>query len=1182
MKKKLLIGIISLLASVSAWADPVSLAKAKELAAPFLTEGTEARLVKKAMRNENKARKVASAVQTTSPYYIFSRGENRGFVIVSGDDCLPTILGYTDSGDFVEEKMPPALLGWLDYYSRIIEDAQVAGENVSQAKRRAAAPMLGATTAKVDVPVLMTSHWHQTAPYFNRCPYLDNGNHAVTGCVATAGSQVIYYYRKDNPSTLGASTPTYDYGAPVKESIPKGTPMKWNLMLDDYNSNCPQEYKDAVAEFCFAVGAATWLTYGESTGGYINNLVNTFSSGYNLSSVNVTKSSYSQLAWEKMIYDDLVEGHPMVYSGYNVDEAGTWNGHAVVVDGYRASSNLFHFNFGWGGQGDGWYTVNDETGMNGFNTEQSMTYKVQPKKQNLAAKVELPDGFYVNHDNTVKVTVENKGTLNYSGIYLFCSTTNTKPSGVASARSKDTETIIPNNGEKTVIKLSAKPTSDRKWYVKVTDKNMNVLAEIALKPEIITHDLQFNSLEVLSSSDVESHQGKDYFVVYSDRTTAIANLRNWSYVKYQGTPRLELYKSKDDGQTFEYVGMKSAVGAEIPAWASGEIEFSLTNTSSCPLGTDTLYYIALRNPLETIGASAVKYETGADTVARFVLRSNDVGLSATLDGKTLRFEGKWNASQFLTLCNRTANADALNYDLTKVEAVGRIPALEKKPNAIFYVADDSKASGKNVVKATASTADEMNIQMGYDFEPTAAIFAKKAVFNLDLTPNQWEMLTVPFAAAVPQGIVAKQVDAHTSTGIGNKTSIVRSFEAGKTYIVMASSKKNQVLTAADVTVVAAPVENVDTAVVGVFSTTTLPEGSLYLDEEDPQYFQLMEEGMTIPAFSGYFSASNLIRAFRANSNITLDPVYLLLGQAIEEANEVLEEYKSIMDAEAREALLAKIYESEMYFSEREGTSTKEVHVVIDALTESITWAKQQLRDDIHDMVVEMTDYIVNPSFEKGTTSTSTVGSITGWTPNGSGVSARSASNVYYQGVGADGNYLCYSYISTDLSGKGISQEITDMQPGLYRLTAKLGTDEGETVTLFANEQDTVVAAHDFGKYYLADASIDSIVVKAGDTLTIGVRDGHWFKADDFRLFYLRALNAEEDPLAIETLTATNLYSFTAVPVQGGVRITAPTAQNISIHSVSGTQVFRKVVFGTQTVRLPQGVYIVGGKKVLVK
>ncbi|MBO7661604.1 MAG: hypothetical protein J6S65_08810, partial [Bacteroidaceae bacterium] len=91
----------------------------------------------------------------------------------------------------------------------------------------------------------------------------------------------------------------------------------------------------------------------------------------------------------------------------------------------------------------------------------------------------------------------------------------------------------------------------------------------------------------------------------------------------------------------------------------------------------------------------------------------------------------------------------------------------------------------------------------------------------------------------------------------------------------------------------------------------------------------------------------------------------------------------------------------------------------------------------------------------------------------------------------------------------------------------------------------------------------------------------WFKSVDFRFFYLRALNAEEDPLAIETLAATDQYIFTAVPVQGGVRITAPTMQTIAIFSASGTSVFRKKVQGTETVRLPQGIYIVGGKKVMV-
>jgi hypothetical protein len=35
-----------------------------------------------------------------SPYYIFSRGRARGYVIVSGDDSTAPILGYTEQGDY--------------------------------------------------------------------------------------------------------------------------------------------------------------------------------------------------------------------------------------------------------------------------------------------------------------------------------------------------------------------------------------------------------------------------------------------------------------------------------------------------------------------------------------------------------------------------------------------------------------------------------------------------------------------------------------------------------------------------------------------------------------------------------------------------------------------------------------------------------------------------------------------------------------------------------------------------------------------------------------------------------------------------------------------------------------------------------------------------------------------------
>ena len=48
-----------------------------------------------------------------APYYVFSRGEGQGYVIVSGDDSTTPIIGYTEQGDFVEEKLPEQLRDML-------------------------------------------------------------------------------------------------------------------------------------------------------------------------------------------------------------------------------------------------------------------------------------------------------------------------------------------------------------------------------------------------------------------------------------------------------------------------------------------------------------------------------------------------------------------------------------------------------------------------------------------------------------------------------------------------------------------------------------------------------------------------------------------------------------------------------------------------------------------------------------------------------------------------------------------------------------------------------------------------------------------------------------------------------------------------------------------------------------
>ena len=309
---------MSLCISATMIAGPIDLEKAKSLAASFMPVSTDPVLVKTAVRNEAKSRTLDEKTKSAAPYYIFSRGENQGFVIVSGDDCLPEILGYTESGNFDEELLPPHLLGWLDHYANLIEEAQANGVNTpNEARTRSSIePNVRTADARVNIDPLVTAHWHQSGPYNNRCPYLTGTtNRAVTGCVATAAAQVIYYWRKDNPATLLATTPTYGYGdAPVTVSYPKGTPMKWELMLDNYNGSRPAEYDDAVATFNAAVGAGTWLTYGSSTSGQISDLVNTFNSYFRMSSTCLYKDGQSQTAWENLIYTELIAGRPIVYN----------------------------------------------------------------------------------------------------------------------------------------------------------------------------------------------------------------------------------------------------------------------------------------------------------------------------------------------------------------------------------------------------------------------------------------------------------------------------------------------------------------------------------------------------------------------------------------------------------------------------------------------------------------------------------------------------------------------------------------------------------------------------------------------------------------------------------------------------------------------------------------------------
>ena len=106
--RKLFTSLALTLAAATAVANPVDEQKARQIALDFLPSSQSMTLVAQAQRNLAKSIGLSKEVASTSPYYIYSRGEGQGFVIVAGDDCLPSILGYTESGDFDDSNLPPA------------------------------------------------------------------------------------------------------------------------------------------------------------------------------------------------------------------------------------------------------------------------------------------------------------------------------------------------------------------------------------------------------------------------------------------------------------------------------------------------------------------------------------------------------------------------------------------------------------------------------------------------------------------------------------------------------------------------------------------------------------------------------------------------------------------------------------------------------------------------------------------------------------------------------------------------------------------------------------------------------------------------------------------------------------------------------------------------------------------
>lgn len=1153
MKKLLTLSAI-LLTVMGAEANPITRAKALRIAQEYLVPGHAM-----SIKAEAKTRR-ASASQT-APYYIISRGENQGFVIVSGDDCLPAILGYTDSGDYDENDVPPAFQEWMDARAAMIEYAQENGLNTpydadAAARHRAAAN-------RVDVPYLIQTLWKQDGPYNAKCPInKENGSRAIVGCVATAASQIIYYWRREANPTLGYDTPTYGYGgAPATEEfqIKGGTPILFDFMTESYSGSEPAIYKESVATLCAAVGMSAWLTYWTDSGetsGQIDNCRQVFSGQFGLNGGTfVTKrwGGYSNSSWEDLIYNQLIQGRPVLYSGTKGS-----SGHAVVCDGYKANTGLFHINFGWGSGYNGYYTLDDNVQGWGFNESnddgatQSCVYDIYPRSVKAEVSINLPKVVYSNATNEVEVKVENCGTLPFSGVYLFASTSSVKPSVLSSAVSSDTKTVFERDKEQG-IKLTFKPNSEREWYLTLTDAKCNILAQKKVVPVTAVRDIHFQRIWIDGSPEQEAVGDETFQVVYNSKPVMRAQFFNASSVSFDTSTQLEVFTYDVNSKEWTEMGAKT-----VRMSFDGESAFTLNSTisSTSRYKIEEGHYYMLKMPKLLADGTSMDMTEAPDSMVRFVIRAGDMEQVGDFADGCLTLKGHFDRTTFesTSFAGKTAYRKATAYDLTQCEEVGYVEPLSVSPNALFYVSDDSKATGVNVVRA--GQCEQLVLVPGNDFKPRADFVAAKAQIVFGTEPGRWYLLTSPFDAKVPNGIIARSITSHLGGNIVNNTTDVHELEAGKTYMLMGTSAGNMTLTGENVSVVANPVENADAAVVGTYVKVTTPVNSRLLEDEEGLSFVTVSEGTAVEALRGYLCADDLSVTFSANSNTRFDPAYLTLAESIRDAYMQLATYKDITTEDAYNTYLEKIKDAEKEFSYRAKDET-----TLTTLSKVKAYAAQLVADgaaymrsvgDVGYAEIDYTDVITNPSFEASP-------AISGWKVSTSTGRTGGLYEIFNgtqadvnRTVGLDGVKVFQSLMSNADSNirlsASVSQTLTGLAPGYYRLSAMVGTDADSTVTLFAGDSTVTVSGHAFGGAYLTKAVVDQVKVVAdqgSDTgsLTIGVKEGAWYRVDDFRLAYVSSFADEDDPTAITTisdntkkLAKKGIYTLQGVKVK---EITAP-------------------------------------------
>lgn len=275
-----------------------------------------------------------------------------GFVILSGDDRVPPVLGFSVRDRLSGPDGNPAFREWIHRYARAVrrltvepaDDGRATAawrELASGGSPRAAGVNREAAADPAWVSPLLTSAWNQGTPYNLYTP-LEDGRHTLTGCVATAMAQLIRYWRY----------PSLPYGI---EADP--APYLYPSMPEVLNTQSTASQIHQVARLMLHCGISVDMDWGlDISSAFTGDAVDAlrFHFGYASTLGFREKSDYSDDEWHQWLQANLAASRPVIYRV---------PAHAWICDGFYTEWQsgdphyFYHMNWGWGGDANGYYAL---------------------------------------------------------------------------------------------------------------------------------------------------------------------------------------------------------------------------------------------------------------------------------------------------------------------------------------------------------------------------------------------------------------------------------------------------------------------------------------------------------------------------------------------------------------------------------------------------------------------------------------------------------------------------------------------------------------------------------------------------------------------------------------------------------------------------------------------------------